>query len=105
MYAVFKTGGKQYRAGKGQELLIEKLNIPAGNIIEFSQVLMIFKDSEMLIGSPFVSGISVTAEVLGHLRGDKIKILKFKRRKNYRKIQGHRQWLTSLRITDIITNN
>ncbi|WWO96858.1 MAG: 50S ribosomal protein L21 [Candidatus Dasytiphilus stammeri] len=104
MYAIFKTGGKQYRAENGQKLLIEKLDIQVGNIIELTKILMVVKDSHILIGNPFVTGIAVQAEVLGHLRGDKIKIVKFKRRKNYHKIQGHRQWLTSVIIKNISYN-
>lgn len=101
MYAVFQSGGKQHRVSEGQTVRLEKLEIPTGEIIEFDQVLMIANGEEIKIGAPYVTGGSVKAEVVAHGRGEKIKIIKFRRRKHYRKQQGHRQWFTDVKITGI----
>jgi large subunit ribosomal protein L21 len=89
MYAVFQSGGKQHRVSEGQTVRLEKLDIATGETIEFDQVLMI------------ANGEEIKAEVVAHGRGEKIKIVKFRRRKHYRKQQGHRQWFTDVKITGI----
>ncbi len=102
MYAVIQTGGKQYRVAAGDTLRVEKLAVEPGTSIEF-QVLLISDGETHRIGRPYVPGSKVLAEVQGHGRGKKIKIIKFKRRKHHMKRQGHRQDFTELRITDIQT--
>jgi len=102
MYAVFSTGGKQYRATTGDIIKVEKLDAEKGATIELDQVLMVGEGEDVQVGSPYVEGGKVTARVVEHGRGDKIKILKFKRRKHHLKRQGHRQYFTALEITDIV---
>lgn len=101
MYAVFQSGGKQHRVSEGQVVRLEKLEVPAGETVEFDSVLMIVNGEEVKIGAPLVDGGKVVAEVVGHGRGEKIKIVKFRRRKHSRKQQGHRQWFTDVKITGI----
>ena len=99
MYAVFKTGGKQYRATTGDVLKIEKIDAEQGSSIELDQVLMVGEGEQVQIGSPYLDGGKVTATVVEHGRGDKIRIIKFKRRKHYRRQMGHRQYYTAIEIT------
>lgn len=101
MYAVIKTGGKQYRVAKDDIVKIEKLDGEAGDKIEFKEVLMLGDDSEATVGSPLVDGAVVTAEVLEQTRAAKIIVFKKKRRHNYRRKKGHRQHQTVVRITSI----
>ncbi|MBO9481385.1 MULTISPECIES: 50S ribosomal protein L21 [Gammaproteobacteria] len=101
MYAVIRTGGKQYRVTEGEILKVEKLSNAAGESLEINDVLMIANGEELKVGAPVVEGAKVTAEVVSHGRGPKIKIIKFKRRKHHRKQMGHRQWFTELKITGI----
>lgn len=101
MYAVIKTGGKQYRVEQGDLLKIEKLEIATGDTVEFDQVLLVADGDKVTVGQPLVSGATVTAEVVEQGRHDKIRIVKFRRRKHYRKQAGHRQWYTAVRITGI----
>ncbi|HUE46950.1 MAG TPA: 50S ribosomal protein L21 [Aestuariivirgaceae bacterium] len=103
MYAVIKTGGKQYRVQPDDILEIERLPGEAGDILEFDQVLMLSGDAGFEIGTPVVSGALVAAELVEQTRGDKIKVFKKKRRKNYRRTMGHRQDLSQIRITEILT--
>lgn len=100
MYAVIKTGGKQYRVAKNDVIKIERLEGEAGGEIVFDQVLMVGGD-EPKVGTPTVEGAKVTAKLLEQIKGDKIIIFKKKRRKNYRRKKGHRQLLTVVRIADI----
>lgn len=101
MYAVFQSGGKQHRVSEGQTLRLEKLDAETGASIEFDSVLLIANGEEVSVGAPFVAGGKITAEVIAHGRGDKVKIVKFRRRKHSRKQQGHRQWFTEVKITGI----
>ncbi len=101
MYAVFQSGGKQHRVSEGQTVRLEKLVISPGETIEFDQVLMIANGEEIKIGFPLIEGGKIKAEVIAHGRGEKIKVVKFRRRKHYRKQQGHRQWFTDVIITGI----
>lgn len=101
MYAVIKTGGKQYRVSEGQTLRVEKLDADAGANVEFDQVLMVADGDSVKVGTPLVSGGKVTAEITGQGRGDKVKIVKFRRRKHHRKQMGHRQYFTEVKITGI----
>jgi large subunit ribosomal protein L21 len=98
--AIIRTGGQQYRVAEGETLRVEKLPGEPGSVIEFSEVLMIGGDSPK-IGKPLVSGAKVTGEVVAQGRGDKLVIFKFKRRKKYRRKNGHRQAYTAVRITGI----
>jgi large subunit ribosomal protein L21 len=100
MYAVIKTGGKQYRVSEGQTLRVEKLPGSAGDIITFNEVLFIGGETPK-VGQPLVKGATVAAEITSAGRGKKIVVFKFKRRKNYRRKSGHRQPYTALKITQI----
>jgi len=101
MYAVIKTGGKQYRVIEGQTLKVEKLDVEKGNSIELSEVLMVADGENIKIGAPYVAGGSVSATIEDHGRGDKVRIIKFNRRKHFRKQMGHRQSYTEIKITGI----
>ncbi len=101
MHAVFKTGGKQYRAAPGDTISVEKIEADKGSTIELDQVLMVTDGDDVKIGSPLLEGGRVKAEVVEHGRGDKIRIIKFRRRKHSMKRQGHRQYFTKLKITGI----
>lgn len=101
MFAVIKTGGKQYKVSEGQVLRVEKIDAEEGSSIELDQVLMLADGDNVTIGAPVVAGGSVTATVRGHGRGKKIEVVKFKRRKDFRRTQGHRQAYTELEITGI----
>jgi large subunit ribosomal protein L21 len=100
MYAVIKTGGKQYRVAKNQVVIVERLDGEVGGTIELGEVLMLGGDSPV-VGAPLVEGAKVTATVLEQGKGEKVIIFKKKRRKNYRRRNGHRQLQTVLRIADI----
>jgi large subunit ribosomal protein L21 len=101
MYAVIRTGGKQYRVAANQVIEVEKLDAEAGSSIELSEVLMVGEGESATIGSPLVAGASVTATVLEQGKGPKLIVFKKRRRKNFRRKTGHRQKLTVLRVTDI----
>ncbi|MBS1220963.1 MAG: ribosomal protein [Proteobacteria bacterium] len=101
MYAVIKTGGKQYRVAEGETLKVEKLDVEEGAAMEFDQVLMIADGDQIQVGAPYVEGARVTATVQSQGRGPKVLIVKFRRRKHYRKTQGHRQSYTELKIGGI----
>lgn len=101
MYAVIKTGGKQYRVAEGQTLKIEKLDAEEGAAVEFDTVLMIADGDQIKVGSPYIDGARVSATVKSQGRGPKVLIVKFRRRKHYRKTQGHRQSFTEVRIGGI----
>lgn len=101
MYAVIVSGGKQHRVTEGETLKLEKIDAAAGDTVEFDQVLMVGGGDAIRIGTPVVAGSKVTAEVLSHGRHKKLRIVKFNRRKHYRKETGHRQWFTEVKITGI----
>ena len=101
MYAVIKSGGKQYRVEEGQTLKVEKLEVATGESVDLEKVLLIGNGDDVKIGAPVVEGAKVVAEVVAHGRHKKVKILKFKRRKHHMKQMGHRQWFTELKITSI----
>ena len=101
MYAVFATGGKQYRAVTGDILKIEKLDAEKGTTVELDKVLMVGEGEDVKVGTPYLKGGKVTATVVEHGRGEKIRILKFKRRKHHMKQMGHRQDFTRIEITGI----
>jgi large subunit ribosomal protein L21 len=101
MYAVVKTGGKQYRVSAGEKLRIEQIPAEVGQEIVLDQVLAVADGDNVRMGTPLVSGAKVSAKVLAHGRGDKVHIFKMRRRKHYRKSQGHRQNYTEIQILGI----
>lgn len=101
MYAVIKTGGKQYRVSEGSILEIEKINGSQGDEISFDDVLMVSKSGDVKVGTPVVEGAKVTGEIITQTKGPKITVFKMKRRKGFRKKTGHRQQLTVLKIKGI----
>ena len=101
MYAVIETGGKQHRVTEGELIRVEKIDADTGSTIDFDRVLMVGEGETVKVGTPVVDGAKVFAEVVQHGRGDKVTILKFKRRKHHMKRQGHRQWFTEIKITAI----
>ena len=101
MYAVIKTGGKQYRVAAGEKLKIEQIPAEVGAEITLDQILMLGEGETVKIGAPLVSGATVKATVLSQGRHDKVKIFKMRRRKHYQKHQGHRQNYTEIRIDEI----
>lgn len=101
MYAVIKTGGKQYRVQAGDKLRVETLSANEGDSIELKDVLLVADGDKVTVGSPVVESATVTATVKGHGRGKKVEIIKFRRRKHHRKQMGHRQNYTELEITGI----
>jgi large subunit ribosomal protein L21 len=102
MYAVIKTGGKQYRVAPGEKLKVEQIPADVGAEVVLDQVLMVGDGESVRVGQPVVAGASVTATVLAHGRGDKIQIFKMRRRKHYQKHQGHRQGYTEIKIDGIV---
>ena len=104
MYAVIKTGGKQYKVAQGHTLKIEKLFAEVGTSVDFDKVLLVDDGKQIKIGSPVVDGGKVTATVEAHGRGKKVQIIKFKRRKHHRKQMGHRQHYTEIKITGIMAD-
>ncbi len=103
MYAVIKSGGKQYKVQEGDTIRVEKIDAEEGGDINLEQVLMVADGDNVSVGAPMVQGASVAAKVASHGRGAKIKVIKFKRRKHHRKQMGHRQAYTELEITGINT--
>ncbi|HAW17218.1 MAG: 50S ribosomal protein L21 [Oceanospirillaceae bacterium] len=101
MYAVIVSGGKQHRVEEGETLKLEKLNIEVGASVDFDRVLLVVNGEDVKIGAPDVQGAKVSAEIVSHGRGKKVRIMKFKRRKHHMKQMGHRQWFTEVKITGI----
>ncbi len=103
MYAVIKSGGKQYKVREGDTLRVEKIDVEEGGEISLDDILMVADGDDISVGTPIVAGATVAATVKSHGRGPKIKVIKFKRRKQHRKQMGHRQAYTELEITGINT--
>ncbi len=101
MYAIIRSGGKQFRAEPGQTLRVPTLKAEAGTSITFEEVLLADTGDGVKVGAPTVAGVSVTAQVLGEVKGEKLVVFKWKRRKNYRRKTGHRQKYTEVRIDEI----
>ena len=101
MYAVIKTGGKQYKVAAGEKIKVEQIAADVGQEIVIDQVLAVGEGSAIKVGTPLVSGATVTVTVLSHGRHDKVRIFKMRRRKHYRKSQGHRQNYTEIEIVNI----
>ena len=102
MYAIIKSGGKQYRVQAGEQVRVEALAAEVGSTVSLEEVLLVGTGDGVKVGAPLVSGAKVKATVVSHGRGDKVKIFKLRRRKHYQRTQGHRQSYTELRIDDII---
>ena len=101
MFAVFSSGGKQHRVTEGEVIKLERLAAEPGEEVVFDKVLIVADGDQVTVGQPYVAGGKVTAEVIGHDRHGKVRILKFRRRQNYMRRKGHRQWFTQLKITGI----
>ena len=101
MYAVFESGGRQHRVEEGDVLNLEMLDVETGSSIDFDKVLLVVDGENVTVGAPYIGSGKVSAEVVTHGRGDKIRIIKFRRRKHSRKQMGHRQWFTQVKITAI----
>jgi len=101
MYAVIESGGKQHRVTEGEVLKLEKIEASTGDKVDFDKVLMVGEGADVEVGTPYVKSGKVTAEVISHGRADKVKIVKFHRRKHHKKQMGHRQWFTEVKITKI----
>ena len=102
MYAIIRSGGKQYRVKAGEQVRVEALAAEVGATVSLDEVLLVGTGEDVKVGVPLVSGAKVKATVVSHGRGDKVKIFKLRRRKHYQKTQGHRQSYTEIRIDDIV---
>lgn len=101
MYAVFRTGGKQYRAHQGERVRVERLDAAVGDAVKFDEVLVVGEGSALKVGKPLLAGGQVEAKVVAQGKADKVMIVKFRRRKHYRRTKGHRQSFTEVEITSI----
>ena len=101
MYAVFQSGGKQHRVSEGDVVQLELISAEPGEEVVFDKVLMVANGEDVNVGAPYVEGSQIKGEVLRSDRGKKVRIIKFKRRKDYMRRQGHRQWFTEVKITGI----
>jgi len=101
MYAVIATGGKQYRVEQGSVLRVEKLTAEAGSVVKFDQILLVGSGVDVTVGSPMVVGASVSATIERHGQGDKVSVVKFRRRKHYLRMKNHRQKFTEIKVTGI----
>lgn len=102
MYAVISSGGKQYKVAEGEIIQLEKLSAELGEIVEFPVLLLANEGADVKLGAPFLTDAKVKASVVEHGRGDKITVVKFRRRKHHRKQMGHRQYYTAVKITEIL---
>ena len=102
MYAVIQSGGKQYRVEPGETLVVEKLTGVEGDTVEFNEVLLLSDNGTVALGRPLIEGAKVTGEIVEHGRGEKLIVYKFKRRKDYRRKNGHRQDYTAIKINQVV---
>ena len=102
MYAIVEIAGQQFKIEKEMKLFVHRLKAEEGSQITFDRVMLVDNDGKIKVGAPTVKGATVTATVLHHLKGDKVLVFKKKRRKGYQKMNGHRQYLTSIKIDDIL---
>lgn len=103
MYAIFRTGSKQYRAEKGATVEVDRQGPEEGQKVEFDQVVLVQDGAKVVVGTPTVKGAKVVGEVVKNLRGDKVRVYKYRRREGYHRTRGHRSELTLVRITDIVS--
>eukprot|EP01029_Cantina_marsupialis_P017683 TRINITY_DN3986_c0_g2_i3.p1 TRINITY_DN3986_c0_g2~~TRINITY_DN3986_c0_g2_i3.p1 ORF type:complete len:104 (-),score=20.89 TRINITY_DN3986_c0_g2_i3:257-568(-) len=102
MYAIVEIAGQQFKVEKDQKIFVHRLEAEEGGQVEFAKVLLVDNEGEVVVGAPAIEGAKVTAKVLSHMKGDKVKVFKKKRRKGYRKLNGHRQDLTQIQIEEIV---
>lgn len=102
MYAIVEIAGQQFKVEKDQKLYVHRLDAERGSVVEFDKVLLVDNDGKVVVGSPVVEGAKVTAEVVSHVKADKVIIFHKKRRKGYRKKNGHRQCMTELKINNVV---
>ena len=102
MYAIVDIAGQQFKAEAGRRLYVHRLEAEQGSVVEFDKVLLVDNEGTVQVGTPVVEGAKVVAEVLSHLKGDRVIVFKKKRRKGYRKKKGHRQYLTEMKINEIV---
>ena len=102
MYAIVEIAGQQFKAEAGKRLYVHRLEAERGSVVEFEKVLLVDADGTIKVGAPTVDGAKVVCEVLSHLKGDKVIVFKKKRRKGYRKCNGHRQYFTELKINEVL---
>ncbi|MBR4970229.1 MAG: 50S ribosomal protein L21 [Paludibacteraceae bacterium] len=102
MYAIVEIAGQQFKVEKDQKLYVHRLDAERGSVVEFDKVLLIDNDGKVVVGSPVVEGAKVTAEVVSHVKADKVIVFHKKRRKGYRKKNGHRQCMTELKINNVV---
>ena len=102
MYAIVEIAGQQFKVEKDQKLYVHRLDAERGSVVEFDKVLLIDNDGKVVVGSPIVEGAKVTAEVVSHVKADKVIVFHKKRRKGYRKKNGHRQCMTELKINNVV---
>lgn len=104
MYAIFKSGGRQYKAEKGQTLQLDRQGPEEGGKVEFKDVVLFHDGQKARIGKPTVKGVTVVGEVVENFKGDKVRVFKFRRREGYHRTRGHRSRLTLVKITDIVAS-
>ncbi|MBE6328670.1 MAG: 50S ribosomal protein L21 [Paludibacteraceae bacterium] len=102
MYAIVEIAGQQFKVEKDQKLYVHRLDAERGSVVEFDKVLLVDNDGKVVVGSPVVEGAKVTAEVVSHVKADKVIVFHKKRRKGYRKKNGHRQCMTELKINNVV---
>lgn len=102
MYAIVEIAGQQFKAEAGKRLFVHRLEAERGSVVEFEKVLLLDNEGKVKIGAPTVKGAKVVCEVLSHVKGDKVIIFKKKRRKGYKKCNGHRQFFTELKINEVV---
>ena len=102
MYAIVEIAGQQFKVEKDQKLYVHRLDAERGSVVEFDKVLLVDNDGKVVVGSPVVEGAKVTAEVVSHVKADKVIVFHKKRRKGYRKLNGHRQQFTELVVKEVI---
>ena len=102
MYAIVEIAGQQFKVEKDQKLYVHRLDAERGSVVEFDKVLLVDNDGKVVVGSPIVEGAKVTAEVVSHVKADKVIVFHKKRRKGYRKKNGHRQCMTELKINNVV---
>ena len=103
MYAIVKSGAQQFKVQKDETIKVSRLNKKPGDVVELDQVILLSDDNGVTLGNPIIEGVKVVAEVINEARGKKLIVFKMKRRKKYRRKNGHRQWFTELKVKDIIT--
>ncbi|RKE03524.1 50S ribosomal protein L21 [Marinifilum flexuosum] len=102
MYAIVEIAGQQFKVEKDQKIFVHRLEAEEGGQVEFAKVLLVDNEGEVAVGAPAIEGAKVTAKVLSHMKGDKVKVFKKKRRKGYKKLNGHRQYLSQIQIEEIV---